>query len=181
MYQNALDACRYRDARLKYLKQQGKLRQSDEDWEGRIIFRQRNDEEHGRAYIECEDNGVGMGMTHLSKCFARAGSRFANLPEFIEEQAEWLKCDPPIQLFPNSQFGVGVLSYFMLADEIEVETCRLNREGLPGERLQVRIPGSSGLFRVQQLGAGSDAGTRVRLYLNKTHHKGQIISCIEPI
>jgi len=180
LYQNAMDACRYRDARLKYLKQTGKAQRTDEEWEGRIIFRQRTDD-NGRAYIECEDNGIGMGMSHLSKCFAQAGRRFADLPEFIEEQAEWLKCDPPIQLYPNSQFGVGVLSYFMLADEIEVETCRLDREGRPGERLQVRIPGSSGLFRVQKLGIGSNSGTRVRLYLNRTRHKGQLISCIETL
>jgi hypothetical protein len=180
LYQNAMDACRYRDARLRYLNQTGQLQRSDEDWEGHIIFRQRTDES-GRAYIECEDNGIGMEMSHLSKCFARAGRRFADLPEFIEEQAKWLKCEPPIRLYPNSQFGVGVLSYFMLADEIEVETCRLDRGGRPGERLQVRIPGSSGLFRVQRLGTGNHAGTRVRLYLNRTHHKGQLISCIETL
>ncbi|MBW4474909.1 MAG: caspase family protein [Stenomitos rutilans HA7619-LM2] len=180
LYQNAMDACRYRDARLKYLKQTGQAHRPDGEWEGRIVFCQSIDE-NGRAYIECEDNGIGMEMPHLSKCFARAGSRFADLPEFIEEQAEWLKCDPPIQLYPNSQFGVGVLSYFMLADEIEVETCRLDREGRPSERLQVRIPGSSGLFRVRRLGIGDHAGTRVRLYLNRTHHKGQLISCIETL
>jgi len=180
LYQNALDACRYREARLKYLKQTGQYQGLDEEWEGHIIFRQRTDG-NGRVYIECEDNGIGMGIQHLSQCFARAGRRFADLPEFIEEQAEWLRCDPPIQLYPNSQFGVGVLSYFMLADEIEVETCRLERKGRPGKRLRVRIPGSSGLFRVQELGVGTNAGTRVRLYLNRTYHEGKPISCLETL
>lgn len=41
--------------------------------------------------------------------------------------------------------------------------------------------GSSGLFRAQDLGSGHHAGTRVRLYLNRTHHKGQLISCIETL
>ena len=109
LYQNALDACRYREARLEYLQQRGNYQ--GEKWEGKIIFRQARDEQ-GREYIECEDNGIGMEMQHLSQCFARAGRRFADLPEFIEEQAEWLKCNPPIRLYPNSQFGVGVLSYF---------------------------------------------------------------------
>lgn len=179
LYQNALDACRYRQARLQYLEQTGEL-PAGQEWEGHILFCQGKDENE-RAYIECEDNGIGMAMTHLSKCFARAGCRFADLPEFIEEQAEWLKCDPSIKLYPNSQFGVGVLSYFMLADEIEVETCRLDHDGNPGQRLQIRVPGSSGLFRVRKLGVGNDAGTRVRLYLNCTHHKGQLISCIETL
>ncbi len=178
LYQNAMDACRYRQARLNFLKQSGQY-QENEAWEGKILFRQGT--ENGRPYLECEDNGIGMAMPHLSQCFARAGRRFADLPEFIEEQAEWLKCEPPIRMYPNSQFGVGVLSYFMLADEIEVETCRLDRKGQPGNRLQVRIPGSSGLFRAQSLGSGHYAGTRVRLYLNRTHHKGQLISCIETL
>ncbi|NET61267.1 MAG: hypothetical protein F6K47_35615, partial [Symploca sp. SIO2E6] len=208
LYQNALDACRYREARLEYLRRgdgemgrrgdggmgrwgdremggwgdretQRKFPYQDSaQWQGEIIFRQEKDQ-NGREYIECQDNGIGMDMEHLSKCFARAGRRFADLPEFIEEQAAWLKCDPPIKLYPNSQFGVGVLSYFMLADEIEVETCRLDHQGKPGEKLLVRIPGSSGLFRVQPLGIGSDSGTRIRLYLNRTHHEGQRISCIE--
>jgi len=178
LYQNALDACRYRKARLEYLKQTGQYEGADEDWEGRILFRQMTDD-NGRVYVECEDNGIGMGILHLSQCFARAGRRFADLPEFIEEQAEWLKCDPPIRLYPNSQFGVGVLSYFMLADEIEVETCRLDRTGKPGQKLRVRIPGSSGLFRVRTMGFGKSAGTRVRLYLNRLSHKGKLVSCIE--
>jgi len=178
LYQNALDACRYREARLKYLKQTGQYQRLYQQWQGRIIFRQDKDR-NGREYIECEDNGIGMAMLHLSQCFARAGRRFADLPEFIEEQAEWLKHDPPIRLYPNSQFGVGVLSYFMLADEIEVETCRLDRQGRPDRKLQVRIPGSSGLFRVRDGGFGIEAGTRVRLYLNRTRHQGKLISCIE--
>lgn len=176
LYQNALDACRYREARLEYLQQRGNYQ--GEKWEGKIIFRQAKDEQ-GREYIECEDNGIGMEMQHLSQCFARAGRRFADLPEFIEEQAEWLKCDPPIRLYPNSQFGVGVLSYFMLTDEIEVETCRLDHQGKPASQLQVRIPGSSGLFRMQDLGKGRDSGTRIRLYLNRTHYQNKPISCLE--
>jgi hypothetical protein len=178
LYQNALDACRYREARLNYLKQTGQYQGLYQQWQGRIIFRQDKDQ-NGREYIECEDNGIGMGMLHLSQCFARAGRRFADLSEFIEERAQWLKCDPPIRLYPNSQFGVGVLSYFMLADEIEVETCRLDRQGRPDRKLRVRIPGSSGLFRVRDGGIGIEAGTRVRLYLNRTRHQGRLISCIE--
>jgi Caspase domain len=176
LYQNALDACRYREARIKYLQQTGKYQGNE--WQGKIIFRQGRDE-RGREYIECEDNGIGMEMQHLSQCFARAGRRFADLPEFIEEQAEWLKCEPPIRLYPNSQFGIGVLSYFMLTDEIEVKTCRLDRHGKPEQQLQVRIPGSSGLFRTQDLGKGKESGTIIRLYLNLTHYQDKPISCLE--
>nr|MDJ0592011.1 caspase family protein [Pleurocapsa sp. MO_226.B13] len=174
LYQNALDACRYREARLKYLKQTGQY--SDPNWQGKIIFRQGY--ENGRPFIECEDNGIGMGMLHLSQCFARSGRRFTELSEFIEEQADWLKLNPPIHLYPNSQFGIGVLSYFMLADEIMVETCRMNQRGFPEDSLLVLIPGSSGLFQIQE-GTRNNSGTKVRLYLNRTHYDNERISCFK--
>lgn len=165
LYQNALDACRYREAREAFIRQTGRGIASPSPWGGEIQFRQ--DTEAGRPYIECEDNGVGMGLAELTGCFARAGKRFHDMPEFLEEKTEWLRVKPPIELYPNSQFGVGVFSYFMLADELEIETCRFNRDGTLGPRVRVRIAGSGSLFRIQTVGPGQTAGTRVRLYLNE--------------
>lgn len=161
LYQNALDACRYRSARLEYLK---KIGQRVFPWEGEIIFRQDMDSD-GRPYIECEDNGIGMGHTELTKCFARAGKRFADTSEFLEEQADWLQCDEPVRLYPNSQFGVGVFSYFMLAEEIHLQTCRLDRFGQPKQCLEARISSGGSLFRIYPSDARNDAGTTIRLYL----------------
>jgi hypothetical protein len=177
LYQNALDACRYRDARLQYLARTGKLDQNHH-WQGSIEFEQGKDRRRGRRYIECRDNGIGMSRREIESCFAKAGKRFCDLPEFIEEQSEWLRCDPPIRIFPNSQFGVGVFSYFMLADELEIETCRMDRKGRPGTRLLITIPGSGSLFRIQELGLGNDTGTRVRLYLRESE-KTKDVSCVE--
>lgn len=171
LYQNALDACRYRRARLEYLHGDGQRRGQPcrlPSWKGRIAFRQDRDDS-GRAYIECEDNGIGMGRRELESCFACAGRRFADTSEFLDEQSDWLSLDPPVAFYPNSQFGIGVFSYFMLADEIFVETCRLGRDGKPGETLEVRIGGSGSLFRIRPAAtARTDAGTRVRLYLSRT-------------
>lgn len=167
LYQNALDACRYRKARQTYLERQGEWYEAS--YEGRIVFRQDQDE-HGRLYIECMDNGVGMTEANLARTFAVAGRRFSDAPEFVEEQAAWNRCNPPIELYPNSQFGIGVLSYFMLADEVEVVTRRFQRDGSRGTLLQVRIQGGSGLFHVREIpddAALADSGTRIRLYLRE--------------
>ncbi|SCY86782.1 Histidine kinase-, DNA gyrase B-, and HSP90-like ATPase, partial [Streptomyces sp. 136MFCol5.1] len=159
LYQNALDACRYRGARTDYLR----LRHAHlAEWSGRITFTQ-GVNEHGRAYIECTDNGIGMGERELREVFSHAGMRFADLPEYLDEQAAWRAVG--IQLHPNSRFGIGVLSYFMIADDVSVTTCRLDREGHPGRRLQVDIAGPGSLFYIRDLGRGHDAGTTVRLYL----------------
>ena len=166
LYQNALDACRYRLARISFLKQIGKYQCPE--WEGHVTFRQGKD--NGRPFIECEDNGIGMGHSELINAFSCAGRSFTDMPEFIEEQTEWLRCDPPIRLYPNSQFGIGVFSYFMLADEMQIETCRLDRNGNPGQRLIIQISGSTSLFRIRPLSKNGEAGTRIRLYLNKTEY-----------
>ncbi|MFF5932854.1 caspase family protein, partial [Streptomyces sp. NPDC012508] len=159
LYQNALDACRYRGARTAYLRR-GNAHLAE--WSGRVHFVQGVDE-RGRAYIECTDNGIGMGERELREVFSHAGMRFADLPEYLDEQAAWR--DAGIEIHPNSRFGIGVLSYFMIADDISVTTCRLDHEGHPGHRLRVDIAGPGSLFHIRDLGRGHDAFTTVRLYL----------------
>jgi hypothetical protein len=178
LYQNALDACRYREARAEYLRRtRDEVADQVAQWSGRIRFDQGVDA-NGRPYLDCADNGIGMGVRELSEVFAQAGVRLGDLPEFLEEQAQWARLDPPVQLFPNSRFGIGVLSYFMLADEITVDTCRLGRDGRPGPRLRVSIAGPGSLFRIQNLGPGTDAGTTIRLHLRPS---GEPVSCVQTL
>ncbi|WP_255648838.1 TIR domain-containing protein [Frankia sp. ArI3] len=174
LYQNALDACRYRRAREEYLaRTTGRV----SPWTGRISFTQ-GFEPDGGAYLECHDNGIGMGLRELTDVFAEAGTRSVDLPEVIEEMVAWKSCDPPIEFHPNSRFGVGVLSYFMIADEITIETCRLGLDGRPGDRFRVIIAGPGNLFRVQNLGPGAAAGTSVRLHLSRGAGQATV-SCVD--
>ena len=162
LYQNALDACRYRRAREEYLS---RTTGRTTDWVGGIRFEQGVDETN-QPYLDCVDNGVGMGISELTGVFARAGARFSDLTEFRDEQADWELLDPPIELFPNSRFGIGVLSYFMLADEITITTCRMDRTtGRPGPTLTVTIVGPGHLFHIQEVSGNGEPGTRVRLHL----------------
>ncbi|MDT0353631.1 wHTH domain-containing protein [Pseudonocardia charpentierae] len=159
LYQNALDACRYRRARTQYLERRGHVTRA---WRGRIEFEQGVDDS-GRAWLECRDNGIGMGDRELNSVFAHAGMRFGDLPEFLEEKAAWTR--EGIEFYPNSRFGVGVLSYFMLGDVIEVSTSRFGRDGRVGPDLQVDIDGPGSLCRIRRVGFGEASGTTVRIYL----------------
>ncbi len=78
LYQNALDACRYRRARTAYLD---RTEPAAYAYEGRIAFAQGVDED-GREYVECRDNGIGMGDAELRGVFSHAGARFAEQPDF---------------------------------------------------------------------------------------------------
>ncbi|MGW4116232.1 wHTH domain-containing protein [Actinosynnema sp. NPDC004786] len=162
LYQNALDACRYRSAREEYLRRR---HHRHSPWEGLIRFTQGVDRD-GRAFLDCEDNGVGMGEAELEGVFSRAGARFADLTEFRDELADWQALEPPIEFFPNSRFGIGVLSYFMLADEITVTTCRMKPDGgTPGQTLRATISGPGHLFQIHPVADRGGPGTTVRLYL----------------
>ncbi|GGX65359.1 HD domain-containing protein [Streptomyces hiroshimensis] len=178
LYQNAMDACRYRAMRWDYLRCRGR---EPARWSGRITLVEGSDE-RGR-YVECRDNGVGMGLEQLKNTFTRAGSRFEQSRAFRREQASWLRRDPSLRLYPNSRFGIGVLSYFMLADEMTIVTRQVGPTGaVAAEALRVDIPSSGSLFRVQRhdddAGDGvPEGGTRVRLYL-RDEEELEGLSCV---
>ncbi len=173
LYQNALDACRYRRARDAWLRWTRPAEHA-EPYRGAIELRQARDA-RGRLYIECTDNGIGLTRMGLERVFAVAGRRFHDLPSFREERARWQARldthDAPAEIRealsfrPNSQHGIGVLSYFMLADDLEVTTRAHGIDGAPGEALQVSICSASGLFCVEPASADTPVGTTVRLYL----------------
>ncbi|MEU1405484.1 hypothetical protein ABZ471_24520 [Streptomyces sp. NPDC005728] len=156
LYQNALDACRYR--RAFQLKQDGR-----DTFQGEITFRQGYDPDEHRYYLECEDNGIGMDEIVLADVFSRAGVRFRDHSRFQEQARRWE--GDGITVHPNSRFGIGVLSYFMLADEIRVTTCPLNAGEARPEQLTVLITGPGHYFRVRRTGEPGKVGTTVRLYL----------------
>ncbi|MFG2605352.1 caspase family protein [Streptomyces sp. NPDC048514] len=177
LYQNAMDACRYRAMRREYLN---RIASPPADWSGRIVFTQGRDE-RGR-YVECRDNGVGMSAEQLKQTFTRAGSRFERSRSFRQEQSRWLRHDPALRLYPNSRFGIGVFSYFMLADEMTIVTRQVSPEGIPAEHaLRVEIPSSGSLFRIRRHDGSDDGlaegGTRVRLYLGERRATDRL-SCV---
>jgi len=185
LYQNAADACRYRELRWEYLKRRGG---APSNWAAEIRITQgrepSSDGRPGRAYIECRDNGVGMGRAQLEQTFSRAGRRFSQTRAFRQEQARWLEVDPGLRLYPYSRFGIGVLSYFMIADEVTLVTREVDAEGsIAPQALSVDISSSSGLFRIRGYEDGDDpmrdGGTRVRLMLSEPEDDEERVSALE--
>ncbi|MGW2488288.1 hypothetical protein ACWCV9_13865 [Streptomyces sp. NPDC001606] len=163
LYQNAVDACRYRRARYEYLaRARGVTRAYDPE----ITFTQGRDDA-GRPFVECVDNGVGMGEEELRNLFSRAGARFVESAGFRAESANWQRCVPPVVLHHNSRFGIGVLSYFMLAEEVEVTTCPMDRHGESGPELRLAADGRGSAYRIVRARERGEPGTRVRLLLDE--------------
>ena len=76
LYQNALDACRYRKARTEYLNRTGHRTRR---WAGSIRF-VRDRDERGRDYLECIDNGIGMGRGRRGRVPGEMEPRSADGP-----------------------------------------------------------------------------------------------------
>ncbi|MFF4052154.1 caspase family protein [Streptomyces chartreusis] len=181
LYQNALDACRYRHMRREYGSFQADC-VSRANWTPRISFNQGWDAD-GRPYIECEDNGTGMTRAKLTSMFARAGKRYEQDPGFIQERRNWRRAGVE-DIGMNSRFGIGVFSYFMLADEVVVWTRPVDRHGLPGSGRPLRadIQSGSGLLRVSDTAEAPElGGTRVRMYLAAQEKQPSLVEALRSI
>ncbi|MEV4335592.1 caspase family protein [Streptomyces sp. NPDC049590] len=168
LYQNALDACRVRQARRRYAEHApaAGARTEREQLDGsHIVFTQGTDPDTGRTYIQCEDNGVGMTAEELRDLFAQAGRRSEQSAARMREMRRWRRRGVTTEL--NSRFGIGVFSYFMLAEEIEVTTRPVNTSGLALDGHRAGVTAGSGLMHlVREYGELLGGGTRVRLYLH---------------
>ncbi|TQL54230.1 hypothetical protein FB464_1761 [Subtercola boreus] len=161
LYQNALDACRLAVARLTYLQLEPEVCSPARP---RIEVVQGFSDD-GRAFVDCIDRGAGMGVEELSLAFCQAGVRASDLVDRSAEAADFAAADPPVELWLNSRFGIGVMSYFMIAEHVDVSTARLNRDGSIGRLLTLHIPGPAEEFEIVDHGLAESHGTRVRLWL----------------
>jgi hypothetical protein len=114
LLQNSLDACRNREAHAKELGQESLYNPRIAVWD------HSDDSENPR--IVFQDNGTGMSRKIVENYFMRVGRSYYRSPEFDAERARLKKGG--IELEAASQFGIGILSCFMVADRLEVETYR---------------------------------------------------------
>lgn len=83
-------------------------------------------ERDGRIWIVCSDDGVGMTKTIINEHLLVSGNSYRASQRELER-----KCHARgFALERTGQFGIGVLSYFMIADSVH---CATRRSGLAGD------------------------------------------------
>lgn len=106
LYQNALDACRCMISEANAIQHKAT---------GIIQFSiERVDE---KVYLCCRDNGIGMTKDVIENYLLKIGNSYYKSSDFFKKQAEWGG-----SFTPTSQFGIGILSCFMLGNKIEIIT-----------------------------------------------------------
>lgn len=106
LYQNAMDTCKC---------MQHKEQAHGHDYHGKIEFGLESDD--ANTYLYCSDNGVGMTESVIENYLLKIGNSYYKSSDFYREQATW-----NTDFVPTSQFGIGILSCFMIADRIEILT-----------------------------------------------------------
>lgn len=106
LYQNAMDTCKCK---------QHKEHKLGQEFRGNIEFGIERNESN--SYLYCSDNGVGMSKYIIENYLLKIGNSYYKSSDFYREQATW-----NTDFVPTSQFGIGILSCFMIADRIEILT-----------------------------------------------------------
>jgi hypothetical protein len=103
LLQNAIDAVRFKN----YLT----MKASNDEPEGEVTVRWSPPD----RILSVSDNGTGMNLETIQKHLLRVGSSFYDTDQFQNANKDFT---------PISRFGIGVLTCFMVSDDVEIVTCR---------------------------------------------------------
>ncbi len=119
----------------------------------------------GDYYLICKDDGVGMTKEIIEKFFLESGSSKRYEIKELERRCK----ERGFMLGRTGQFGIGVLSYFMIADRIIVKTKRELNTGYADEKSigwRFEINGTHDFGELKKV-SGSLKGTEIELKLKK--------------
>ena len=152
LYQNSLDACR---CQMAADEAHGKASV------GKIEFGIETDKE-GKKYVYCLDNGKGMSKHIIENYLLKIGSSYYKSSDFYQSQAATGN-----KFTPTSQFGIGILSCFMIGDKLEITTKEES-----GEYISCVMENIHECFYYKKDSASEDkdlipsSGTLIKIYLN---------------
>jgi hypothetical protein len=110
LYQNALDSCR---CMVSIANNSGASKQGEIEF-GIGIEKSSSKQS---TYLYCRDNGIGMTPEVIEEYLMKVGNSFYGSAEFRRKSIVWKN-----SFTPTSQFGIGILSCFMIGERIEITT-----------------------------------------------------------
>jgi len=118
----------------------------------------------GLDILEVEDNGTGMDQHIIDAYYSKVGSSFYKSSEFYD-----LKSQSRASFTPTSRFGIGILSCFMVADTLIVDTRRVYGPHESSKPLSLTVEGQESIFWIKP-GSRSTPGTTTKLFLRKAEN-----------
>lgn len=170
LLQNSIDACLLRKA-------------MEESWGNNyspkihVKYYTKDNEE----ILEVEDDGIGMDQNVIDKYYSKVGSSFYKSSDFYD-----LKSRSGAKFTPTSRFGIGILSCFMVADTVYVDTRKVYGPHESSSALSLIIEGQESIFWIKP-GQRSKPGTTTKLILRqqqnpwKKMNEDQFIKSVESV
>lgn len=150
LLQNSIDTCLLR-SRL------------EEKWgnayQPKIVISFSNDS-YGK-YLKVADNGMGMDQYIIDNYYSNIGVSYYRSSEFLELQSY-----VGASFTPTSRFGIGILSCFMISDQININTRRVHDNHSYGDPLTINIEGQESVFYTKK-GTDLRPGTTTSLALRR--------------
>jgi molecular chaperone HtpG len=114
--------------------------------------------------LEIDDNGTGMDQYIIDNYYSKVGSSFYKSTDFYN-----LKADSNADFTPTSRFGIGILSCFMVADTLIVDTKRVYAPHKSSDALNITVEGQESIFWIKD-GKRATPGTTTKLILRKAQN-----------
>lgn len=153
LIQNSIDACLLREA---LEKSWGNLYTPE--------IRIQYSSEDGGNVLVVTDNGTGMDQNIVDNYYSQIGTSFYKSAEFYH-----LKSQANAHFTPTSRFGIGILSCFMVADSMIVETRRVYAPHKSSDPIELMIEGQESIFWIRP-GCRQTPGTTTKLFLRKNRN-----------
>lgn len=159
LLQNSIDAC---------LLRQAQERKWGNPYNPEIIVKYYT--EGTDVILEIEDNGTGMDQYIIDNYYSKVGSSFYKSTDFYN-----LKSESNADFTPTSRFGIGILSCFMVADTLIVDTKRVYAQHKSSDALNVTVEGQESIFWIKE-GKRAMPGTTTKLILRKIRNPWEKMS-----
>jgi len=166
LVQNAVDACKLRDAQQRLYEPDATPNTTN-----RITIRYEDPTDQcQQPKLTITDTGTGMDKWILENYFLKVGRSYYNSSDFNKIRFQLRTKSEELDFAPISEFGIGFLSCFLIADRLQVTTAMW--ESIRGDTIKrtLIIDGPTRLIRIsEQKNEGLDRfkGTSVTLYLSR--------------
>ncbi|MBD3384638.1 metal-dependent phosphohydrolase [candidate division KSB1 bacterium] len=159
LIQNSIDACLLRQA-------------MEEKWDNPYTpsIEVKYYKEGDQRILEVNDNGLGMDQYIVDNYYSKVGVSFYKSADFYS-----LRADTGANFTPTSRFGIGILSCFMVADTIFVDTRKLYEKHKSSDPLSLTIEGHDSIFLIRD-GERDSPGTSTKLILRKKNNPWKELS-----
>ena len=144
LLQNSYDAC--------FVRKELATKSGDETYQPHINihFDSQN------QVLSVEDNGIGMDMSSVKNYVTKIGSSYYKSKEFQSELIDYT---------PISNFGIGILSCFMVSNSINIDSLRYSTDLAAREPINITL-NLDNSFVERRPSSRTTTGTKISLYVH---------------